>query len=170
MTQLYNVILAVCGRVETYRATTGLHYLGNMDFLFPPTLSWLGSDVACSCGCIQSGTTKIIYQQDEPLNSKIKPPRPWLWSAGMSPVVLHDRATIKRHLCQMCQNVTFLISTINSVHTCVDATVIKWWCGQRSMFYFLFYFFYLASSHCFWLLLNSLEECVCSGFLWMCRL
>lgn len=39
MTQLYNVIRAVCGRVETYRATTGLHYLGNMDFLFPPTLS-----------------------------------------------------------------------------------------------------------------------------------
>lgn len=74
MTQLYNVIRAVCGRVETYRATTGLHYLGNMDFLFPPTLSWLGSDVAFSCGCIQSGTTKIIYQQDEPLNSKIKNP------------------------------------------------------------------------------------------------
>lgn len=38
-----------------------------VDLLFPPTLSWPGSDAACSGGYIKSAKSKIMYRKDEPL-------------------------------------------------------------------------------------------------------
>ena len=59
-----------------------------MDWLFPPTLSWLSSYVACSCGCVQYSQLKQRLSIRKMNHSIVKQnPRPWFRSADVIRVV-----------------------------------------------------------------------------------